>query len=483
MLSMMSRRTRAFLFCLALIFSAARTNAASVKDQAFEPSPPDTIPTIFRENRWAQTFTVGISGTLTRVDVQVAQLFFQQPEDLLVTIFDTAGGAPRAPLTAPFHISPSLVPVVPHPSSFDAYAFLSASFALPVTAGDVLAIVLSTGSSSTYYWAGAFAGGYPGGQLYGTTTAVWSAIGTQDQAFRTFVAPSAATPTAIAGANQTVRPGTTVTLDGSGSFDDNTDTNLLLYAWSIVSAPPGSAVTTLDGANTETPSFVPDVFGNYVIQLVVTDQDGFSSLPSQVTVGENLPPTAFLGPDLLLFVGQAVEPVASAFDPDGDPISYHWAFASTPPNSAAELSPTDRNFTSFVVDQPGAYVVTVTPSDFLGPGTPASETIVVITQTDYAGLLLQSAADVLRVLPPDAVTTRGNQQAFVNSLAHVAIALQQGALDDARDELARAIGRTDGCALRGAPDGNGPGRDWVTTCDTQPYIYELLIGAAFLITP
>ena len=167
------RRLLAFVFGLALVLHPTPGGASSFKDQAFEPSPPDTIPTIFREYRWAQTFTVGVTGTLTRVDVLVATLFNQQPEDLEITIFNTIGGAPGAALTAPFHISPASVPIAPHAATFDAYAYLSAQFALPVTAGDVLAIVVSTGASSQYYWAGVFGGGYPGGQLYRTTTNAW----------------------------------------------------------------------------------------------------------------------------------------------------------------------------------------------------------------------------------------------------------------------------------------------------------------------
>jgi hypothetical protein len=91
------------------------------------------------------------------------------------------------------------------------------------------------GSAPEYYWAGVYQGGYARGQLFQATGGSWSVSGTEDQAFRTFVAPSRV-PTANSGTNQTVRPGTTVTLDGSGSYDDNTETNLLQYAWRFVSA-------------------------------------------------------------------------------------------------------------------------------------------------------------------------------------------------------------------------------------------------------
>lgn len=40
--------------------------------------------------------------------------------------------------------------------------------------------------------------------------------------------------------------------------------------------------------------------------------------------------------------------------------------------------------------------------------------------------------------------------------------------------LEKSIERADGCALRGRPDGNGPGRDWITACEAQVRIYNFL---------
>jgi len=463
------------------LLTAAPGDAASIKDQAFESATPDTIPTIFREYRWAQTFTVGVTGTLTRIDILVAQMFGVQPQDLDVTIFDTIAGAPHLPLTAPFHIPAASVPIVAHPSSFDSYAYLSATFALPVTTGDVLAIVVSTGSSSQYYWAGVYGGGYPRGQLYATTSNTWSPSGTEDQAFRTFVAASGP-PVANAGSNRTVRSGTTVMLDGSGSFDDNTDTPLLQYAWSFKSAPDGSAVT-LTGANTMTPSFTPDLAGNYVVQLVVTDSDGLSSQPSQVTIGENLPPTASAGQDQLVMVGEPVTLRGTAVDPDGDPIAYEWRLASAPTGSLAQIAQPTLATTSFVPDVPGVYLAMLTPSDFVGPGTSATATITAATATGYAEIQAQAAAARVRDLPADAMTSVGNQNALIQLLSNAVVALQNGDATGAQQKLQQAISRVDGCALQGTPDGNGPRRDWITTCAAQEQIFPLLLAAVTAITP
>ena len=69
------------------------------------------------------------------------------------------------------------------------------------------------------------------------------------------------------------------------------------------------------------------------------------------------------------------------------------------------------------------------------------------------------------------------QIALLNVLIQAVVAIQEGDLAEAIDKLRKAIVRTDGCALRDAPDGNGPGRDWITDCDAQAAAYTLLTDA------
>ena len=87
-------------------------------------------------------------------------------------------------------------------------------------------------------------------------------------------------PVANPGTSQSVRVGETVTLDGSGSSDANGDT--LTYLWAITSLPPGSVATVADATAMNT-TFVPDVAGTYVVQLIVDDglQD---SIPGTIQV-------------------------------------------------------------------------------------------------------------------------------------------------------------------------------------------------------
>jgi hypothetical protein len=75
-------------------------------------------------------------------------------------------------------------------------------------------------------------------------------------------------PTANAGPDQTATVGQSVTFNGSASSDPDGDP--LTYVWSIVSAPVSSAAT-LTGADTAAPQLVPDLAGNYQVQLLVND--------------------------------------------------------------------------------------------------------------------------------------------------------------------------------------------------------------------
>jgi hypothetical protein len=75
-------------------------------------------------------------------------------------------------------------------------------------------------------------------------------------------------PVANAGSDQDVETGSQVILDGSGSSDANGDS--LTYTWSFTTRP-GTSIATLSGSNTASPSFTPDVSGQYVVRLLVND--------------------------------------------------------------------------------------------------------------------------------------------------------------------------------------------------------------------
>ncbi len=88
-------------------------------------------------------------------------------------------------------------------------------------------------------------------------------------------------PIANAGINQSnVIISQTAYLDGSMSWDQDQDS--LTYQWEISSKPGGSSATLVD-PNSISPTFIPDVVGDYVINLVVSDGI-LQSNPATITV-------------------------------------------------------------------------------------------------------------------------------------------------------------------------------------------------------
>jgi hypothetical protein len=86
--------------------------------------------------------------------------------------------------------------------------------------------------------------------------------------------------TANAGADQSVKIGQTVTLDGSASKDSKG--TALTYSWSFTSRPTGSAAALTDAAK-EKPTFVADVAGDYEVELTVTNANGTAKDKVKVT--------------------------------------------------------------------------------------------------------------------------------------------------------------------------------------------------------
>ncbi len=132
---------------------------------------------------------------------------------------------------------------------------------------------------------------------------------------------------------------------------------------------------------------------------------------------------------------------------------------------------------SFIPDLAGAYVVQLVVSDPFNDSAPDTVTITVITGDDFAENVILDALDQVALLPPESVTTQGNQIAMTNFSAQAIRAIQLGNIELALFKIDEALERTDGCVLRGEPDGNGPGRDWITDCVDQVLVYTYLILA------
>tara|TARA_Y100001956_G_C4124314_1_gene189201 strand:- start:1667 stop:3001 length:1335 start_codon:yes stop_codon:yes gene_type:complete len=82
-------------------------------------------------------------------------------------------------------------------------------------------------------------------------------------------------PVANAGGSQSFELGAQAQLDGSGSFDGNNDA--LTYNWEFISKPENSNAQ-LSSTNQAQPNFTPDIIGDYVVALTVSDGEFSSNL-------------------------------------------------------------------------------------------------------------------------------------------------------------------------------------------------------------
>ncbi|MGD2173732.1 MAG: PKD domain-containing protein [Gammaproteobacteria bacterium] len=377
--------------------------------------------------------------------------------------FTTEGTANEASRALAMHVLPALAPKVIEGCGPDAVA--TCAIYTPRDASAIASLaLLVTPDDARFIGNTFFDPNLDLGSTNRSTFAIW----------RTSNLP----PTSDAGSDQSIRAGDTVFLDGSSSFDDNTATVDLLYSWSFSSVPAGSSAS-ITGEATITPNFVVDLPGAYTVQLVVTDEGGLSSAPDELVVSaNNLAPTADAGDDQLVSVGTVVNLNGSAStDPESDPLTFSWSLDSVPFGSNVMLVGSDSVAPTLTPDLPGVYLVNLVVSDFIGEGEPDTVQITAATVGDFTEAQIVEGSNLVTNLTPNQVTTSGNQNALFNFLSQAVVAVQSNDIEEAINKLQKALARTDGCVLRGSPDSNGPGRDWVSDCSAQIEIYSFLSTA------
>jgi hypothetical protein len=182
-------------------------------------------------------------------------------------------------------------------------------------------------------------------------------------------------PVADAGAGQSVLVGDLVTLNGSGSSD--ADGDALIFEWSFVSRPAGSAASLSDPGAVQ-PTFDVDRFGSYVLQLIVNDGTADSAADTVTITTENSPPTADAGDDQTALVGATVALDGSgSSDVDGNALTFQWSLTGVPAGSGAVLLDPTALAPTFAIDVPGTYVAQLIVND--GTVNSAPDTVSITT--------------------------------------------------------------------------------------------------------
>ena len=283
-----------------------------------------------------------------------------------------------------------------------------------------------------------------------------------------------APPVADAGPNQTITAvGTLVQLNGSASYD--LAGLPIAYQWSFVSKPTGSGAT-LTGPTTSKPSFLADVAGNYILQLVVTDSVGTASSPAEVTVSfSDVPPVANVSanPSSTVVGGNVTLNGSKSTDTDGAPLTYQWSIVSAPSGSTAAISNPKAQIASLVPDLPGTFVVQLIVNDGFLNSLPATTEIEVVSQQTQLTHNIQSLQTVITGLSPSAFRSPRLQQDLIKELNAVLASLTAHEYVRALQQVYRILSEVDGCAISGRPRRS----DWITNCQDQ----SLVVGSLFVI--
>lgn len=172
------------------------------------------------------------------------------------------------------------------------------------------------------------------------------------------------------------------------------------WSWALAAAPAGSGArlsgTAADGRSAEqSPGFVPDRPGDYVLDLRVQNRLGLTSdaRTLTVTVADCRAPLTFADPahpivaPAGVVTGGVAQLSASPVDPNDPagsacvaavaPFTYEWTLAGVPPGSRAALNNPAASAPSFVADVAGTYAVQLVVTDAAGNRSPRVEQTVV----------------------------------------------------------------------------------------------------------
>ena len=202
-----------------------------------------------------------------------------------------------------------------------------------------------------------------------------------------------AQPVANAGLDQRAGIDQNVTVNGSESYD--VDGDAITFSW-FLTTPDGSTASLSDSSSV-TPSFTPDIFGEYTAHLTVSDGNLVSEPQTvTITVDNSHAPVADAGRDQNVKTGSRVSlSGANSIDVDSEIESYTWYIHSKPVDSTAMLDATNSISTSFTPDVDGTYVIALEVNDESLNSEPSFVSIV--ASTDNSAPIANAGADIMIV--------------------------------------------------------------------------------------
>ncbi|MEO5367390.1 MAG: PKD domain-containing protein [Magnetococcus sp. WYHC-3] len=184
-------------------------------------------------------------------------------------------------------------------------------------------------------------------------------------------------PVANAGADQTLKEDSNVTLSGAASSD--ADGTITSYLWTQTAGAP---TVTLTGANTATPSFVApslEADTSLTFQLTVTDSDNLSATDAViVNISNKLPPVADAGVARSANESTTVTLNATgSTDADGSVVGYAWTQTAGPAVVLSSASSAVPTFLAPAVETTTDLVFNVAVTDSDGLSSSASVNVTV----------------------------------------------------------------------------------------------------------
>ena len=197
-------------------------------------------------------------------------------------------------------------------------------------------------------------------------------------------------PTAVISGPSTGEIGEALTFTGVGSSDVDGDD--LSYIWTVAT-PDGSNLGVIEGSDVAF-QFMPDVSGDYIVSLTVSD--GFvlsEAVTNLVTIEEpNSPPVLDVIDAQTISVGSTASVQFSASDPDGDDLTF--SVSPSPLPTGASLNSDTGLFTySALSRDPDSLTFNVTVSDGEASSTGSFSISVTsdnVLETTYSGQVVDA---------------------------------------------------------------------------------------------